>query len=91
MQFDFSEDKNELLFDQRGITFQEIIGAIAENGILLNIKHPNETKYPLQWMMVVNLNNYTYCVPYVIKGETWFLKTIYPNRKFLYLLDVERI
>ena len=86
MVFDFNEEKNEILYDQRGITFHQIIGAIAENGVLLNIKHPNENKYPNQWMMVVNYNDYTYCVPYIVEGETWFLKTIYPSRNFLYLL-----
>ncbi|RLB67627.1 MAG: toxin [Deltaproteobacteria bacterium] len=89
MEFDFNEEKNELLNEKRGITFQEIIEAIVTNGVLLNIKHPNEDKYPDQWMMVVNFNDYTYCVPYVVKGETWFLKTIYPSRKFLYLIGVE--
>ena len=38
-------------------------------------------------MMIVNCNSYTYCVPYVIDGNTYFLKTIYPNRKLLYLID----
>jgi uncharacterized DUF497 family protein len=87
MKFDFSTEKNELLYKERGITFYQIIEAIAENGILRNVKHTNEDKYPKQWMMVVNYNNYTYCVPYVIDGDTYFLKTIYPNRKLLHLID----
>ncbi len=87
MKFDFSKEKNELLYKERGITFYQIIEAIAENGILKNIRHPNKDKYPNQWMMVVNCNNYTYCVPYVIKGDTYFLKTVYPNRKLLHLIE----
>jgi len=87
MEFDFNEEKNELLNEKRGMSFQEIIEAIATNGVLLNIKHPNEDKYPDQWMMVVN--DYTYCVPYVVKGEIWFLKTIYPSGKFLYLIGIK--
>ena len=87
MEFDFNKEKNEILFKERGISFYQIIEAIAENGILLNVKHPNEEKYPDQWMMIVNYNDYTYCVPYVLDGSTYFLKTIFPNRKFLYLLD----
>jgi uncharacterized DUF497 family protein len=86
MEFDFSDEKNKILFKKRSITFNQIIDAIAENGILLRIKHPNEVKYPNQWMMVVEFNNYTYCIPYVVTGKTYYLKTIYPNRKFLYLL-----
>lgn len=71
----------------RGITFYQIIESIAENGILLNIKNPNEKDYPNQWMMVVEHNKYTYCISYVVDNETWFLKTIFPNRKYLYLLN----
>ena len=87
MEFDFNEDKNEILFQHRGITFYQIIEAIVNNGVLLNVEHPNQDKYPGQWMIVIDCNNYTYCVPYVIEDDIWFLKTIYPNRKFLYLLD----
>ncbi len=87
MFFDFSIEKNEILFNRRGITFYQIIESIAEKGILLNVPHPNESKYPNQKMFVVEYNNYTYCVPYVLEEETCFLKTIYPNRNFLYLLD----
>jgi uncharacterized DUF497 family protein len=86
MEFDFSMDKNEILFQKRGITFYQIIETIAENGILLDLPQPNETKYPNQKMFVVEYNDYTYCVPYVLEGERCFLKTIFPNRNFLYLI-----
>ena len=86
MEFDFSEEKNELLFEERGITFIQIIEAIAENGVLLNVQHPNKEKYPDQWIMVVEYNKYTDCVPYVKKKVRLFLKTVYPSRKFLHLL-----
>ena len=89
MEFVFSENKNEILYKVRGVSFYQIIEAIAEHGILLNIKHPNEDKYPNQWMMVVKMNNYTYSVPYVLNEEKIYLKTIYPNRKFLHLLSNE--
>lgn len=87
MKFDFSQEKNELLFKNRGVTFYEVIESIAENGILLNFDHPNKEKYPNQKVFVVNIDNYAYCVPYVVDGDTWFLKTIYPNRKFKYLIE----
>jgi uncharacterized DUF497 family protein len=74
MTFDFNKEKNDLLFKERGITFYQIIEAIAEKGILLNIKHPNEEQYRHQYMLVVEYNNYTYCVPYVIDGNTWFFE-----------------
>ena len=64
-----------------------VIEAIAEKGILLNFPHPNQERYPNQKVLVVELNGYAYCVPYVINGDTWFLKTIYPSRRFKYLLE----
>lgn len=87
MKFDFNQEKNELLFKRRGVTFYEVVEAIAENGILLNFDHPNKEKYPNQKVLVVNIDNYAYCVPYLVDGDIWFLKTIYPSRKFKYLLE----
>jgi len=89
MEFDFSVEKNEILFQKRSISFYNIIEAIAENGILANIDHPNKKKYPNQKMFVVQIDQYVYCVPYVIEGNKYFLKTIYPSRKFKYLLRGE--
>jgi uncharacterized DUF497 family protein len=87
MQFEFDPKKNDLLFEERGVTFPLIIESIAEKGVLLNFEHPNTDKYPNQRVLVVELNGYTYCVPYVINGDKWFLKTIYPSRQFKYLLE----
>ncbi len=87
MEFDFNQDKNAQLFQKRGVTFYNVIEAIEQNGILLNFEHPNNEKYPNQKIMIVNINEYAYCVPYVIEEDgTWFLKTIYPSRKFRYLI-----
>jgi len=86
MNFDFNQYKNDKLFKERGISFSNVIEAIEDKGILLNFEHPNKGKYPNQKVMVVAINNYAYCVPYVIENDTWFLKTIYPSRKFKYLI-----
>lgn len=86
MTFDFDKEKNEILFRKRGVTFYQVIESIAERGVLVNIRHPNQEKYPCQRMFVVDINGYPYCVPYIISGNKYFLKTIYPNRDFLYLL-----
>ncbi len=63
-----------------------VIEAIAEYGVLLNFEHPNKEKYPNQKVLVVNIDNYSYCVPYIVEDDTWFLKTRYPSRKFKYLI-----
>jgi hypothetical protein len=83
----FDPKENELLLRTRGVTFPMVIEAIAEKGILLDFAHPNQGRYPGQRVLVVDLNGYAYCVPYVIRGETWFLKTIYPSRRFKHLLE----
>ena len=87
MEFEFDEEKNNQLFRERGVTFYNVIDSISEKGILLNIEHPNKVKYPGQKVLVVNIDNYAYCVPYVIKGKKCFLKTIFPSRKFKYLIE----
>ena len=90
MKFDFDEKKNAKLFRDRGVTFFNVIDAIENDGMLLNFEHENKEKYPNQKVLVVEINNYAYCVPYVIDKDTWFLKTIYPNRKFKYLIGGRR-
>jgi hypothetical protein len=90
MEFAFNAEKNELLRRKRGVSFPMVIEAIAEKGILLEFAHPNQTTYPGQRIIVVELEGYAYCVPYVASGEAWFLKTIYPSRQFKYLLEGNR-
>lgn len=89
MKFDFSHQKNRLLFEKRGVTFYNVIETIAEKGVLLNFDNPNIEKYPNQKVLVIEIDGYAYCVPYVVEGDTWFLKTIYPNRRFKYLIEEE--
>jgi uncharacterized DUF497 family protein len=86
MKFDFNKSKNEKLLKKRGVSFYDAIQAIINKGILLNFEHPDKKRYPNQKVMVININDYAYCVPYVIDNDTWFLKTIYPSRKFKYLI-----
>ena len=87
MEYDYDQQKNELLNIERSVTFPMVIEAIRERGIMLNFDHPNQGKYPGQKILVVNLNGYAYCVPYERKGDTCRLKTIYPNRKFKGLIE----
>ena len=87
MDFRFSPEKDALLREQRGVGFLDVIDAIAERGVLLDIPHPDQVAYPGQRILVVDIDRYAYCVPYVIEGHAWFLKTLYPNRKFKYLIE----
>ena len=87
MKFVYDENKNQLLFKQRGITFELAIESIASGGVLLDFKHPNEKDYPNQRLMIVNINDYPYCIPYIVDDEKIILKTIFPDRRFKYLLE----
>ncbi len=86
MLIDWSEDKNDWLKENRNVSFEDVIVAIENGSLLAVIEHPNKNKYPNQKMFVIEINNYPYCVPFVEDKEKIYLKTIFPNRKFLKLL-----
>ena len=87
--FEFSEEKDEQLRENRGISFIDVIEAIEQHGVLLDFEHPNQQRYPGQRVYVVQLGRYAYCVPYVFSGENLFLKTAFPSRKFKHLIEEE--
>lgn len=87
MEFIFDEKKNQILFEQRGLTFELVIEIIAEEGVLLDFQHPNVEEYPNQRIMVISIDNYPHCIPYVMDGEKFVLKTIFKDRRFKYLLE----
>jgi uncharacterized DUF497 family protein len=83
MKFVWNEDKNNLLKQQRNISFEHILLAIEEMKIVDVIEHPDKNKYKGQIYIMVNYDEYIYVVPAVVsKGEECFLKTIYPSRKY---------
>ena len=87
MEFVYDEEKNRKLFESRGLTFEQAIEVIAENGVLLDFKHPNSKLYPNQRIMVISINDYPHCIPYVIDGKKYVLKTIFKDRRFKYLME----
>jgi len=78
--FDWDEDKNNLLKEIRDISFEEIVLSISSGGLLDVIEHPNKEKYPNQKMLVVEVRDYAYVVPFVEDEDKYFSKTIYPSR-----------
>jgi hypothetical protein len=78
---DWNEDKNALLKDERGVSFEEIVYHINHGGLLDTIEHPNSQAYPGQRIFIVNVEGYACLVPFVEDDETLFLKTIIPSRK----------
>jgi len=80
--YDWNIEKNELLKKERGISFEDIIFHIQRGDEVDIYPHPNQERYPNQFISVVVVTDYAYLVPYVEeKKDEIFLKTIIPSRK----------
>ena len=79
--FDWSEEKNKQLHEERDISFEDILIAIDDGGLLDIRAHPNQKRYPQQKVFVIAIYEYAYLVPFVEDEEKIFLKTIIPSRK----------
>jgi hypothetical protein len=79
--FSWSQEKNEWLEEHRGVCFEDILFALENGDLLDDGMHPNQQRYPGQKIMVVEVNQYAYLVPYVEAQDEIFLKTIIPSRK----------
>ena len=85
----WNTEKNIRLKAERDVSFEEILSAVANGGLLDVLEHPNKTQYPDQRLWVVRLRGYVYLVPFVETKQEIFLKTIIPSRKATkqYLLE----
>jgi len=83
LNFDWNAEKNELLKSTRNISFEMVLEEISEGRILEDTPHPNQEKYPNQFIFVLKINAYCYLVPYVQSSDGIFLKTIIPSRKMM--------
>ncbi len=79
--FRWNADKNADLLAERGVSFEQVVIAIENGGLLDVLMHPNTRKYPRQRLLVVAWDDYAYLVPYVEEDEYYFLKTVIPSRK----------
>jgi hypothetical protein len=79
----YSLEKNELLKEQRDISFEDVILALQSGKLIDDIKHPNKEKYPNQniFVILIEIKNYVYLVPYLEDDTSIFLKTIIPSSK----------
>ncbi|MCE5211937.1 MAG: toxin [Deltaproteobacteria bacterium] len=77
----WSTEKSVVLKSSRGICFEDVVFFVERGDILDDYLHPNQKDYPGQRMMVINIANYAYLIPYVENEEELFLKTIIPSRK----------
>ncbi len=80
--FDWSADKNQRLIEQRGISFESVVSAMEQGGLIDVLEHPNQDRYPGQLIYVVEIHEYVYLVPFVTQTDgARFLKTVIPSRK----------
>ena len=81
-QFNWSPEKNQILIEERGISFERVVAAVEQGHMIDVVDHPNQQRYPGQSIYIVDIDRYVYLVPFVI-GENGdrFLKTIIPSRK----------
>ncbi len=91
--FDWNNQKNEQLKEERDISFEDCVIVIEEGKILDIIEHQNKEKYLNQKIFVVNINNYAYLIPFIEDEEKIFLKTIIPSRKATkkYILRIKNL
>ena len=73
--------KSLKLKESRDICFEDIVYHIEKGDILDDYSHPDQKRYPGQRIMVIEIHNYAYLIPYVEDAEEIFLKTIIPSRR----------
>ena len=77
----WNTENNIRLKAERGVSFEEVVSAMSNGGLLVVLDHPNIDQYPNQRMFVVRIRRYAYLVPFVETKQEVFLKTIIPSRK----------
>ena len=81
MIYNWNSEKNLLLKETRGVSFEQIIMHIDQGDLIDVIEHPNRDKYPNQKVLIVKIFEYIYAVPFVENENERFLKTIIPSRQ----------
>lgn len=84
MVFNWDNEKNQWLKKERNISFEQVLIAIESGDIVDILEHPNKKRFTNQILILVAINDYVYAVPAVENDndEEYFLKTIYPSRKY---------
>jgi hypothetical protein len=77
----WNPEKNLKLKAERGISFEQVTMHIEQGNLIDIVVHPDSEKYPGQKILIVEIDNYAYLVPFVEDDNGIFLKTIIPSRK----------
>jgi hypothetical protein len=75
----WSNEKNEILKAERGISFEQI-AFLIESGHILGIEE--NSRRPNQKIYVLEIEGYAVIVPFVEDGNEIFLKTAFPSREY---------
>ncbi len=79
-RYEWDEEKNKQLFNEREISFEAIVVALEEGKLLDVVPHPS-SKYKHQFIFVIDMEGYVVYVPFVEDEDKVFLKTAFRNRK----------
>ncbi|MCK5519882.1 MAG: BrnT family toxin [Candidatus Marinimicrobia bacterium] len=81
-------EKNEILKQERGISFEEI-AYLIESGHVIGIEeNPGRSN---QKLYIIEIGNYAYVVPFIEDDKEIFLKTIFPSRKHTKLYGLREV
>ncbi len=74
-EFRWNEDKNKLLKDERGVSFEEIL----DSKFIGAERHQTRKN---QMVLKFEYREYIWIVPCVVEDKYIFLKTMFPSRKY---------
>jgi uncharacterized DUF497 family protein len=80
MDFEWSDEKNRRLREERGVCFEDVVISIESSKLLDIVKNPSADRES-QYCLIVEIGNYAYVVPFIKNDPVFFLKTVYPSRK----------
>ena len=78
----WADDKAEKLRNDKTrncVGFERCVIAIENGDLLAVVDNPTRDN---QRMLVLEIDSYAYVVPFVETKDEWFLKTVFPSRKF---------
>ena len=76
----WDEKKNKELKKKGRPSFEEVLMAIDQGGLIDQIKNHSQN-HPEQEVLVVNIEGYIHAVPVVETENAFIAKTIFPSRK----------
>ena len=55
-QFNWSPEKNQILIEERGISFERVVAAVEQGHMIDVVDHPNQQRYPGQSIYILTLS-----------------------------------